>query len=190
LGDLKASPAEPALIALLHDPDSGVREAAATTLGQLKVSTAGPPLVRAAMAEADPETRAAMAWAIGVVGGEGAGPAVRALLGDADTRVRLAAIRVAVKVFPRDEAARLLLAALAGELDYDREEAADALRAVAGPSIEAALVEALHRPENAYRTNPRGKRIAELIADALSAVGTASADDTVQAWRREQRETE
>lgn len=68
LGRIRSLRATPGLVALLQDKVLGVRREAARALGNIGSASAGAPLMKAAQAEDDPETRAIMIQAVARTG--------------------------------------------------------------------------------------------------------------------------
>ena len=77
----------PDLAVLVRDRDARVRRRAALALGRVK-STAGVPLLVAALPDTDPDVRAMAAFALGLVGDGSAESALAPLLTDTSPRVR------------------------------------------------------------------------------------------------------
>jgi HEAT repeats len=91
LGDIGNDGVAPALTAALHDRDRDVRIAAVRSLGRLRASEAGAPLVAAAAERRVPD--ALVRWALLQIGTP-ALPELRALLSSAEERERAAALQL------------------------------------------------------------------------------------------------
>jgi HEAT repeat protein len=67
LGQLRVQAALPKLVKMLEDERLALRREAAVALGRLRLKQAGKPLVAALHAEAEPEAREQMLWALGML---------------------------------------------------------------------------------------------------------------------------
>jgi HEAT repeat protein len=114
IGDLikRGDSAVPAIAALLSDPDSSIRYAAATTLWGMGVKArAAVPQLAAALRDSDDSVRAAAAMALGAIGPEASAavPALVVSLKDQDRNVRLWAVRALGAIGPGAEQAAAAL---------------------------------------------------------------------------------
>ncbi|MFB3882591.1 MAG: HEAT repeat domain-containing protein [Armatimonadota bacterium] len=92
LGGRPGAPLAQALVSLLDDPYWQVRSAAAEALGRSKARSAVPALIDVVRKDDDPAVRAEAVRALGQIGDRRALTVVAALVGDANERVRWAAV--------------------------------------------------------------------------------------------------
>ncbi|AKJ01961.1 HEAT repeat protein [Archangium gephyra] len=81
------------MLPLLEDKSLGVRREAARALGATGNAQMGKPLLTAARAESDPQTRVMMLEAVGAAGDKKQAPALKAFLDDSSESTRFAAAR-------------------------------------------------------------------------------------------------
>ena len=92
LGKVRSRRAD-VLLPLLEDKSLGVRREAARALGATRIAQVGKPLLTAARAESDPQTRVMMLEAVGAAGDKKQAPGLKAFLDDSSESTRFAAAR-------------------------------------------------------------------------------------------------
>lgn len=147
-------------LALLDDPDAGVRFQMAHLLSKLADPGAVPALA-CRLSDADASVRAKAAFALGQIGGPDALVALVGALGSDDPLLADAVVSALDRIGP--DAVAPLVAALTSGQPMVREQAAEALGFLGDPSATDALLAAAKDPE-------AGVRFAALVA--LGAVGT------------------
>ena len=130
-----------ALIEALSDRDAGVRQAAASALGEIEDPRAARPLA-GALQDPSPEVRKAAVEALGQIEDPAAVPALVSLLRDGDAEVRQMAAHSLGQIEDR-RATRPLLPLLKDESPKVRQMAAYALGQLEDPAATDALTEAL-----------------------------------------------
>lgn len=133
LADAGVTGSSAALLPLLHDADTHVREMALSALGELCGADDEPALaaIRAALADAAPELRFQALIAYARVAGAAALPALLAAIGDPDARVRYVALRAAEERVSDDAVPNARGEVLARAQDALKDEARDVRLAAA-----------------------------------------------------------
>lgn len=158
LGDMAVTAAVPALRLALHDPERGVRAAAARSLGKLRAVDAVEELTEALAASSVPRLVAARAL---LEIGKPALPQLLALLHRPDVEVRATAAEL-VGLVGSVHHASLLVGHLADSSAEVREQAATALGRLGASSATSALIGAL---------SDRIGFVRAAAAEALGAIG-------------------
>ena len=93
LGRLRIQAAFPKLVEMLEDERLALRREAAVALGQLKLKPAAKPLLTALQAEAEPEARERMLWALGMLNDKKNIPSIQGFLTHSSESTRWAAAK-------------------------------------------------------------------------------------------------
>ena len=162
-----ASPATPALLALLHDRDPGIRVVAAHALGHIGGERALTGLI-VALGDKSPLARTAVAFALGSMGPAAAdsAPRVRQCLFDPDANVRVASARALWQITGDTTASvPVLIATLNRPNAWDSALALGAMREAASNAVPA-LINLVQREKV-----PRPLREMPVSALALGQIG-------------------
>jgi HEAT repeat protein len=162
-----ASPAEPALLTLLHDRDPNIRVVAAHALGTIGDERALTGLI-AALSDQSPLARTAVAFALGSMGASAAAsaPHVRQRLADPDTNVRVASAKALWQITGDATASvPVLIATLNRPNAWDSALALGAMREAASNAVPA-LINLIQREKV-----PRPLREMPVSALALGQIG-------------------
>lgn len=138
---------------LLKDPDPGVRQTAALSLGKI-AHPSGLPGLKAALKDSDSRVREYSAWAIGMIR-ESVDDAtmigVVSTLGDQEPAVQRASALALGRLSPNDSVVDVLGEALSIGRVSSRQATVDALMHLASPRAYPALVDVLQDPDPAVR---------------------------------------
>ncbi len=138
---------------LLEDPDPGIRQTAALSLGKIAHASGLEALVFS-LKDSDPLVREYSAWAIGEIGeevGEQAAIGLVAALGDEEPAVKHASAQALGKIGPKESVIDVLAQALSVGKVASRQATVEALIELESARVYPALVDVLQDPDPAVR---------------------------------------
>lgn len=181
LGETRDRAAAPALASALDDPDALVRREAAFSLGWVR-DEATVQLLLDKLRDGNYRVRKAAVEALNWFGVT-ALPRLLAALRDPDPGVRRLAVEALGSIHHPD-VLPALYDALQDPFVEVRSAAVEVLGATHNPDVAPYLIDALHDVEVSHHGR---KRICDLAAEALQALGTPAAIEAVEQWRADQK---